>query len=58
MIKGIDFAIHDDVNYKSEFDDFDILFKKLVLDFKDVLNDDDDMQVEGKTIKDDVQVEI
>ncbi len=45
MIKDIDEAIEDDINYKSDFEDFDMLFKKLVFDFKDVLNDVVDMQV-------------
>ena len=50
MIKDIDEAIEDDINYKSDFEDFDILFKKLVLDFKHLLNDDEDMEVENKEI--------
>lgn len=41
MIKDIDEAIDDDINYKSDFEDFEIIFKKLVLDFNDLLNDDE-----------------
>lgn len=41
MIKDIDEAIDYDINYKSDFEDFEIIFKKLVLDFNDLLNDDE-----------------
>ncbi len=44
LIKDIDEAIEHDINYKSNFEDFEILFKKLVFDFKHLLNDDEDMQ--------------
>ena len=50
IIKDIDEVIEYDINYKSDFEDFDIIFKKLVLDFNHLLNDDEDMQVEIKEI--------
>lgn len=42
MIKDIDEAIEDDINHKSDFEDFEELFKKLAMDYKHVLNDDDE----------------
>ena len=54
MIKDIDEAIEDDINYKSNFEDFELLFKKLVFDFKHLLNDDEDMKIETNN----TQVEI
>jgi hypothetical protein len=47
LIKDIDEAIEHDINYKSNFEDFEILFKKLVFDFKQLLNDDEDMQIDN-----------
>jgi hypothetical protein len=32
IIKEIDEAIEEDINYKSDFEDFEIIFNKLVLD--------------------------
>ena len=45
IIKDIDEVIEYDINYKSDFEDFDIIFKKLVLDFNHLLNDDEDMGI-------------
>ncbi len=42
MIEDIDELIHDDVNNKSNLEDFELIFKTLIHDFYDVLNDDDD----------------
>ena len=62
MIKDIDEVIEYDINYKSDFEDFDIIFKKLVLDFNHLLNDDEDMgikeisnnNIEYKTINENI----
>jgi hypothetical protein len=40
MIKDIDETIEDDITHKSDFEDFEILFKKLVIDFEHLLNED------------------
>ena len=49
IIKEIDEAIEEDINYKSDFEDFEIIFKKLVLDFNHLLNDDkDNSKIENK----------
>jgi len=57
MIKDIDEAIEDDINYKSNFEDFELLFKKLVIDFKHLLNDDEDMQESKEISNNNMQVE-
>jgi len=57
MIKDIDEAIEDDINYKSNFEDFELLFKKLVFDFKHLLNDDEDMQESKEISNNNMQVE-
>ena len=49
MLKDIDEVIEDDITYKSNFEDFDLIFKKLVFDFKDILNDDDDEDMKFET---------
>ena len=41
MIKDIDELIDDDINFKSNMDDFEILFKKLVSDFGECLDEDE-----------------
>ena len=48
MIKDIDEAIEDDITYKSDFEDFEELFKKLVTDYKHVLNDDEKLENNNK----------
>ena len=42
MIGDIDELIESDINNKSNFEDFELIFKKLVHDFRDILDDDDD----------------
>ena len=42
MIEDIDELIESDINNKSNFEDFELIFKKLVRDFRDILDDDDD----------------
>ena len=49
MLKDIDEVIEDDITYKSNFEDFDLIFKKLVFDFKDILHDDDDEDMKFET---------
>ena len=49
MLKDIDEVIEDDITYKSNFEDFDLIFKKLVFDFKDILNDDDEENMKFET---------
>ena len=44
MIKDIDELIEQDVNNKSNLEDFELIFKKLITDFKDILIDDEDEQ--------------
>ena len=39
---------NDDVNFKSNMDDFEILFKKLVSDFGECLDDDENEMQEDK----------
>jgi len=51
MIKDIDEAIEDDINYKSDFEDFEIIFKKLVLDFNHLLNDDEDDKISNNKMQ-------
>ena len=51
MIKDIDEAIEDDINYKSDFEDFEIIFKKLVLDFNHLLNDDEDDKISNNKME-------
>jgi hypothetical protein len=34
--------LNHDINNKSNFEDFELIFKKLVHDFRDILDDDDD----------------
>ena len=51
MIKDIDEAIEDDINYKSDFEDFEELFKKLVSDFNNVLNDDVDDKISNNKMQ-------
>ena len=48
MIKDIDELIDDDVNFKSNMDDFEILFKKLVSDFGECLDEDENKMQEDK----------
>ena len=48
MIKDIDETIEYDINYKSDFEDFEELFKKLVSDYKHVLNDDEKLENNNK----------
>ena len=48
MIKDIDEAIEDDINYKSDFEDFEIIFKTLIHTYSDILNDDADEAVNEK----------
>ena len=48
MIKDIDEAIEDDINYKSDFEDFEELFKKLASDYKHLLNDDETLENNNK----------
>lgn len=51
MIKDIDEAIEEDITYKSDFEDFEIIFKKLVSDFNNVLNDDVDDKISNNKCK-------
>ena len=51
MIKDIDEAIEDDINYKSDFEDFEIIFKKLVLDFNHLLNDDENDKISNNKMQ-------
>ena len=48
MIKDIDEAIEDDITYKSDFEDFEELLKKLASDYKHVLNDDEKLENNNK----------
>jgi hypothetical protein len=48
MIKDIDELIDDDINFKSNMDDFEILFKKLVSDFGECLDEDENKMQEDK----------
>ena len=41
LIKDIDEAIEEDITYKSDFEDFERLYEKLIIDFHDILNDKD-----------------
>ncbi len=42
MIEDIDELIETDINNKSSFEDFELIFKKLAHDFRDILDDDED----------------
>ena len=42
MIGDIDELIESDINNKSNFEDFELIFKKLVHDFRNVLYDDEE----------------
>ena len=48
MIKDIDELIDEDVNNKSNLEDFELIFKKLINDFKDILIDDDELLSNNK----------
>ena len=50
MIKDIDELIEQDVNNKSNLEDFELIFKKLINDFKDILIDDDEDEQEDNMI--------
>ena len=51
IIKEIDEAIEEDINYKSDFEDFEIIFKKLVLDFNHLLNDEEDDKISNNKMQ-------
>ena len=42
MITDIDELINEDINNKSNLEDFELIFKKLITDFKDILLDDEE----------------
>jgi hypothetical protein len=42
MITDIDELINEDINNKSNLEDFELIFKKLITDFKDILLDEDE----------------
>ncbi len=48
MIQDIDELIIDDINNKSNLEDFEIIFKTLIHTYSDILNDDADETVNEK----------
>ena len=48
MIQDIDELIIDDINNKSNLEDFEIIFKTLIHTYSDILNDDADEAVNEK----------
>ena len=42
MVKDIDELINEDINNSSNLEDFEVIFKKLIFDFKDILLDDEE----------------
>ena len=42
MLKDVEELIESDINNKSNFEDFELIFKKLVHDFRNVLYDDEE----------------